>query len=455
MTELRYLAPTTLDEAIGAFAAAGSAARILAGGTDLLVQMRSGVLKPGVIVDIKKIPEMTEIEQAADGSFRIGAAVSGMALHDHENFGKVWPGVLEAVNLIGSKQVQGRASAGGNLCNGSPAGDSVPAMVAAGAVVTVQGPNGRRELKVEDVPAGPGRTNLKPGEILVSFKLPPRPPGSSDAYLRMIPRTEMDIAVVGVGVSLTIKDGVCHRRPRRPRRGGADRAAGGRRRESADRQPSSTTPRWQRPPPPVRPPAVRSTTSAAPSPTAPRSPACCSSAPPRSPPSARPRRIESENNFMAKVHVTTSINGEPMEFLCEPNDTMLDALRGPLSLTGSKEGCASGDCGACSITLDDSLVCSCLMLAVEAEGHEIRTIEGLASGDKLHPLQQKFLEMAALQCGICTSGMLVASDALLRRNPKPSEEEVRFWLAGNLCRCTGYDKIVRAVMETAAEMRAQ
>ena len=208
MTELRYLAPGTLDEAIGAFAKAGSAARILAGGTDLLVQMRSGVLKPGVIVDIKKIPEMTAIEQAADGSFRIGAAVSGMALaRPQDAFGKVWPGVLEAVNLIGSKQVQGRASAGGNLCNGSPAGDSVPAMVAAGAIVTVQGPNGRREMKVEEVPAGPGRTNLKPGEILVSFTLPPRPPGSSDAYLRMIPRTEMDIAVVGVGVSLTIKDG--------------------------------------------------------------------------------------------------------------------------------------------------------------------------------------------------------------------------------------------------------
>ena len=158
---------------------------------------------------------------------------------------------------------------------------------------------------------------------------------------------------------------------------------------------------------------------------------------------------------MAKVHVTTSINGEPMEFLCEPGDTMLDALRGTLNLTGSKEGCASGDCGACSITLDDRLICSCLMLAVEAQDHEIRTIEGMANGEKLHPLQQKFLEMAALQCGICTSGMLMASDALLKRSPDPSEEEVRFWLAGNLCRCTGYDKIVRAVMETAAEMRAQ
>lgn len=209
MTDIRYVAPRTLDEAIGAFAAAGSAARIMAGGTDLLVQMRSGLVRPGLIVDIKKIGEMTEITETADGGFRVGAAVSGMALSEHPRFGKVWPGVLEAVNLIGSKQVQGRASAGGNLCNGSPAGDSVPAMIAAGAVVTVQGPNGRREIKVEDVPAGPGRTNLKPGEILVSFALPPRPDGSSDAYLRMIPRTEMDIAVVGIGVSLTLKDGVC------------------------------------------------------------------------------------------------------------------------------------------------------------------------------------------------------------------------------------------------------
>ena len=209
MTDMQYVAPTTLEEAIGAFAAAGSAARILAGGTDLLVQMRSGSVRPGLIVDIKKIAEMTDIAETSDGGFRIGAAVSGAKLAQHPRFGEIWPGVLEAVNLIGSKQVQGRASAGGNLCNGSPAGDSVPAMIAAGAVVTVQGPNGRRELKVEDVPAGPGRTNLTPGEILVSFKLPPRPGGSSDAYLRMIPRTEMDIAVVGCGVSLTVKNGIC------------------------------------------------------------------------------------------------------------------------------------------------------------------------------------------------------------------------------------------------------
>src|SRR5450432_2274292 len=209
MTEIRYLAPGSLDEAIGAYAAAGSAARILAGGTDLLVQMRSGAVKPGLIVDIKKIDEMMAIEETADGGFRVGAAVSGAVLAEHPRFGKIWPGVLEAVNLIGSKQVQGRASAGGNLCNGSPAGDSVPAMIAAGAIATLQGPNGRRELAIEKVPAGPGRTNLLPGEILVSFTFPPRPAGSSGAYLRMIPRTEMDIAVVGCGVSLTLDKGTC------------------------------------------------------------------------------------------------------------------------------------------------------------------------------------------------------------------------------------------------------
>jgi carbon-monoxide dehydrogenase small subunit len=156
---------------------------------------------------------------------------------------------------------------------------------------------------------------------------------------------------------------------------------------------------------------------------------------------------------MAKIHVSTTINGEPVEFLTDPSASMMDALRGPLGLTGTKEGCGTGDCGACSITLDGRLVCSCLVLAVEAEGHEIGTIEGMATGDKLHPLQQKFLEMAALQCGICTPGVLISARALLEKNPDPTEEEVRFGLAGNLCRCTGYDKIVRAVMAAAAEMR--
>jgi len=156
---------------------------------------------------------------------------------------------------------------------------------------------------------------------------------------------------------------------------------------------------------------------------------------------------------MSKTHVTTTINGEPVEFLTDASSSLLDVLRGPLGLTGTKEGCGTGDCGACSVTVDGRLMCSCLMLAVEAEGKSIGTIEGMARGDTLHPLQQKFLEMAALQCGICTPGVLISARALLEKNPDPTEEEVRFGLAGNLCRCTGYDKIVRAVLETAADMR--
>jgi carbon-monoxide dehydrogenase small subunit len=156
---------------------------------------------------------------------------------------------------------------------------------------------------------------------------------------------------------------------------------------------------------------------------------------------------------MAKCHVTTTVNGDAVEFLCEPDETLLDVLRDRLHLTGSKEGCASGDCGACSVMLDDRLVCACLVLGAEAEGRSVATIEGMADGEALHPLQQKFLEHAALQCGVCTPGFLIAAKALLDRNPDPSETEVRYWLAGNLCRCTGYDKIVRAVLDTAAEMR--
>lgn len=158
---------------------------------------------------------------------------------------------------------------------------------------------------------------------------------------------------------------------------------------------------------------------------------------------------------MAKIHVSAKINGEDAEFLCEPQQTMLDVLRDELSLTGSKEGCGSGDCGACSIIVDGRLVCSCLMFGAEANETEIITIEGIANGDTLHPLQQKFLEHAALQCGFCTPGVLVASKALLDANPSPTEEQARYWLAGNLCRCTGYDKIIEAVMDAAAEMRGE
>ncbi len=207
MPQLDYLAPDTAEAASAALTAGG--ARALAGGTDLLVQLRAGRLAPGPIVDLKKVPGAIGIREEA-GSFVIGAATSGATIGEHAGLVKAWPGVVEAANLIGSTQVQGRASIAGNLCNASPAADSVPALVAARAVCVIVGPDGRREAPVEAIPTAPGRTSLKPGEFVLEIRLPPRPARSADAYLRLIPRTEMDIAVVGVGVNLTLDaDGVC------------------------------------------------------------------------------------------------------------------------------------------------------------------------------------------------------------------------------------------------------
>jgi aerobic carbon-monoxide dehydrogenase medium subunit len=206
---MRYEAPETFEAAVALLSAASGEARVLAGGTDLLVQLRAGLVEPELVVDVKRLPEVHEIK-AEDGGFRIGAAVSGAELGEHPEVKEMWPGVVEAAQLIGSTQIQGRATMVGNMCNASPAADSVPAMIAAGAVVRIIGPGGRRELPVEEMCIAPGTTALEKGEIVTSVFLPPRPPRTGDAYLRFIPRTEMDIAVVGAGVCLTLDEqGTC------------------------------------------------------------------------------------------------------------------------------------------------------------------------------------------------------------------------------------------------------
>lgn len=206
---MQYTAPETLDEAVTLLARSNGSARILAGGTDLLVQLRADTIEPDVVVDLKRLPDVLGIE-AQEGGYRVGAAVSCAELSEHEALVRDWPGVVEAAALIGSTQIQGRATLGGNLCNGSPAADSVPALVAAGATVEIVGPDGSRELPVEDVVTGPGQTVLTPGEILTAFRLPARPARSGSAYMRFIPRTEMDIAVVGTGIQIVLDEaGIC------------------------------------------------------------------------------------------------------------------------------------------------------------------------------------------------------------------------------------------------------
>jgi carbon-monoxide dehydrogenase medium subunit len=209
MPSLNYAAPTTVDEAVKLLAGASGVAKVLSGGTDLLVQLRSGRVRPDLIVDTKKIPGIIGIREEA-GGFVIGGATPGAMVEAHAGLNKAWPGVVEARDQIGSTQIQGRCSLAGNLCNASPAADSVPALYAAAAIAVVVGPNGKREVPVEQIPTGPGRTSLAKGEFILEFKLPPRPANSSDAYLRFIPRTEMDIAVVGCGISVTLDgSGTC------------------------------------------------------------------------------------------------------------------------------------------------------------------------------------------------------------------------------------------------------
>ena len=209
MSETQYLAPKTIDEAVKAHSAAKGSARFLAGGTDLLVQIKSGIKKPNLVIDIKKIVELNSIKEISENEFKVGSAVSGANLNRNKKFADLWPGVLEAFRLIGSEQIQGRASLGGNLCNGSPAGDSVPALVAAKCTVTITGPNGSKDIAIEKFHTGPGKTILENGEMLVSINFPKRNINSADAYLRMTPRTEMDIAVVGCSVNVTMNEGLC------------------------------------------------------------------------------------------------------------------------------------------------------------------------------------------------------------------------------------------------------
>ena len=282
---------------------------MLAGGSDLLVRMKGGFIEPDLVVDIKRIKAMREIKKTATG-FTIGAAVPCAELGENKALVKAWPGVVEAANLIGSKQVQGRCTITGNLCNASPAADSVPALVAAGAKAVIQGPKGKRVVPVEQVPVGPGKTSLKKGELIESIQLPARKPRSGDAYLRFIPRTEMDIAVVSAGVNLTLdaKGVVTDARVSLGRRR-SHRAAGSGRRQGADRHASSMTPRWRSSAPPHPPPAARSTTSAAPSNSEPRLPPCWRSAPRRSP--MRAQEVSDYGRFSYRQPSTATTSSSP------------------------------------------------------------------------------------------------------------------------------------------------
>ena len=423
---------------------------LLAGGTDLLVQFRAGMQQPSAFIDVKRIPELVGITSTRRG-LRLGAATAAAAICEHAGAqrlcARAWS---KRSHLIGSTQIQGRGTVGGNLCNASPAADTTCALIVNRARCVIAGPEGERIVPVEEFCTGPGRTVLGPGEFLVAFRIPRPAPRTADAYLRLIPRTEMDIAVAGAARQRHARrDRRLHGGARRDRRGRADRAARrrrGRRRSIGSRLDDDALAR------------AAAAASAAASPIDDKrgtvgyrrtvvgvlTRRAAAIAGPRA---ARRRRLNRGEDCTSQ----TTVNGEPAEFLCEPAETLLDALRDRLGLTGTKEGCATGDCGACSVLIDGRLVPSCLVLAAEAQGRRSRRSKGVAQRRRAAPAAAEVPRARGAAVRHLHAGLHRRGQGAARRESRSdgAGDRATGW-PGNLCRCTGYDKIVRAVLDAAA-----
>ena len=415
MENLRYEAPGSLEDASGLIRAEAGDVRLLAGGTDIMVQMHADMIEPDLIVDLKGIPELRAVSKEPDG-WRIGAAVTGLELMDNADFCADWPGVMDGVRLIGSVQIRGRASLGGNLCNASPAADSVPPLIAADAIATVFGPDGSREVPVGDIAIGPGKTSLSKGEIVVSFTLPPRPPRSGDAYLRFTPRTEMDIAVVGVGVNLTLDEaGVCQSARVAVGAvaerallvtGAADALVGTSVDEAAleahRRRRAGRLPAYRRQ---ARHQGVPDQG--------------CGRARPSGSRGSRYERAQNGRGrkLMQKYHVTATINGDDVDFLCEASTEPARRAARRAAHDGHQGGLRHRRLRR--LQRDPRRHARLLLPGARRRGGRQVDRDHRGHGRRamtLHPLQRKFIDHVALQCGICTPGLLVASKKLLERN---------------------------------------
>ena len=457
-----FVAADSLVEALDAVAAG---ARPVAGGTDLVVGARSGARPlPDAIVAIHALDELRAVTVGADG-LRAGALVSHAAIATDPIVAERYTALADASAIVGSHATRAQGTIGGNVMNASPAMDTGGPLLCLGATVTLSAAGGRsRELPLDELWTGPGRTSADPGELLTAVTLPPLAPGTGSAYVRLEYRRQMEIAVVGATAVVEL-DGDVVRAARiaitalaptirrvpdaeaalagtsgdrgRGRAGGR----GGRRRLRADLR----RPRIARVPPrdggrhdPPRDHGSRRAGARRrrrrPDPRQPRAPR---------------RRLRRPTPM--KYEVTLNVNGQAYPVELDAHQSLLDAVRGPVGLTGSKEGCDDSECGACMMLLDGEPVNACSYLALQAVDREVTTIEGLGADAELHPLQRAFLDMGGVQCGFCTPGMLISATALLERTGDPSEEEVRIALAGNLCRCTGYDGIVKAVLSVAAD----
>jgi len=454
-----YLRPNSLKEAL-ALLAENLDAKILAGGTNLLVDMKLGKAAPAKVIDITFVPEMRGIEERSDGVW-IGALTTIRELAVSRLLWTSYTALAEAAAAFGSTQVAMRGTLGGNVCNGSPASDTVPALLAFGAEAYLMGPEGERMAVLGDLLAGPGQVKLRKGEILAAVRMPKVTAGTGSAFLK-ISRVHADLAKVSAAVRLTRDEGgratsmrielgsvgptVVRARKAEAvlakqamsddvRLAAAEAAANEIQpiddvRSTADYRRKAAMAlvhdaaglAWERASSPIK-HRLRGSVVA-----------------------SKPRDVLSLSvDPDESVVVRMTVNGEETEIDVAPNDLLLNVLREHLELTGSKYGCGIGECGACTVWMNGTPVLGCLVLAVSADGAEVRTIEGEAADGRLTALQQAFIDENAFQCGYCTPGMLMMSKRLLEEIPQPTEEEIRDYLKGNHCRCTGYASVVRAV----------
>ena len=447
-----YLSAATVDEALRALA---SGARPVAGGTDLVVGARQGKAPlPESIVAIDRLDDLRGVE-VADGRLRLGALVTHAEIASDPVVLERLTALADASAIVGSHSTRSHGTIGGNLMNASPAMEAGGPLIVLGATVTLRSGSGERQVPVAELMTGPGTTVAAADELLTGVEIPLPEEGTGSAYVRLEYRRQMEIAVVGATAAVTLAGGTvragrrrhhgaCADDPARARgSGGAGRF--GRRRGS---RAGGRTGRGRRGRAHLRRArlrrlpagdgggrgAARAHRGSGPRGRRTRSGAC------------QQRRLRRRG---VKLPLTLSVNGNAYPLEVAPGTTLLDAVRDGVGLTGAKEGCDDSECGACMMLLDGKPVNSCSYLALQAEGREVTTVEGLAAGESLSALQREFLEQGGVQCGFCTPGMLISATSLLERNPQPSEDEVRIALAGNLCRCTGYDGIVKAVLAAA------
>ena len=458
-----YHAPESLADLHGLLHRYGAGARMFVGGTDVIVRLRHGAMKPAALIDLKRVQELSDRLEQHGNSIRIGARVTMTTILGDERIRRWFPALLEAAAVVGSIQIRNRATLVGNVCNASPAADTVPVLLVHGAAVNIAGPAGERRVPLSEFFVGPGRTVLESGELVVSLDLPIPSGPVGAAFGRLIRRRGVDLAVINLCVLLeagrparmafgavaptpilsvdatSALDGstewtdaseralasmLMSTRPISDVRGGRDYRAA--------MLPVLARRAWQTARLRLSEPTTRESATSKPS-------------------NREPANREPPNREPATPRLTVNAHDHPVS--APAHQTLLDALRDSLRLTGTKECCAEGECGACTVLVDGEAVCSCLVMAAEMPGHEITTIEGLASGGRLDPLQAAFVESGAVQCGFCIPGMIMSARALLDLNPRPTREEVQDALSGNLCRCGGYSRIVDAVLTSSEAER--